>query len=82
MKLHDFELYPIDFYQGDKFIGSTHSLLTFIDIRRQIREEQSSNYSFIFKNIKYEFDKNGEHPCVEDEDFPNNKYVSLLLELL
>ena len=79
MKLHDFEKYPINLYKGNKLIGTTYSLVTFDDFRLQVKEEQSEEYSFEFKGLRYYLTKNGryaEYPI--DKDFPDDIHLRIL----
>lgn len=69
-----------DIYYKDKFIGRCKNYAAFLDIRRQIKNEHDSNYSFEYNGKRYKFDENG-----TEEEWPKgmwDTYLNILLDLL
>ena len=80
VEIHNIDI-KIPIYFKDECIGICTSLISFTNVRAQIKELKSSDYSFEFKGEKFKLCFNGEIPIMED-DWYEYLYTDELIKLI
>lgn len=59
IKIKNVEDVPVKLYHEDQVVGTIKTVLQFLDVRLQIRDEDSTKYYVKFKGKKVSFDNHG-----------------------
>ena len=81
VEIHNIDI-KIPIYFKDECIGICTSLISFIDVKTQIYEQNLTGYFFEFKGIKYEFNPKKFRPDNIADGWYEDLYTDFLVRII